>query len=90
MIRLMEATQPECHVQMTLQRIENMFREHATLSDYADQLHVSIADSSVLLEGSLPTADLRSELVPSIRQAGVLWRIDNQVTIGSNRISSPR
>ncbi|MFG0264921.1 MAG: hypothetical protein ACF8AM_07165 [Rhodopirellula sp. JB055] len=81
MSQLLEATQSECQVQRTLQRIEGMFQEHESLGRYASQLKISVHESTILLDGTLPSAKLRQQLVPAIRQAGVLWRIDNHVAV---------
>ncbi|WDQ17740.1 hypothetical protein [Rhodopirellula sp. P2] len=81
MSQLLEATQSECQVQRTLQRIEGMFQEHESLGRYASKLKVTVHESKIVLGGTLPSSDLRQQLVPTIRQAGVLWRIDNNVAV---------
>ncbi|WP_236696786.1 hypothetical protein [Rhodopirellula islandica] len=81
MSQLLEATQSECQVQRTLQRIEGMFQEHESLGRHASKLKITVQESKVVLGGTLPSLELRRQLVPSIRQAGVLWRIDNNVAV---------
>ncbi|EMI28840.1 hypothetical protein [Rhodopirellula europaea] len=78
MSQLLEATQAECQV---LQRIESVLAEHEALSPYASDVDVSVYESTIVLEGTLPTAELQKQLIPSIRQAGVLWRIKNNVAV---------
>ncbi|MCR9207312.1 MAG: hypothetical protein NXI28_03715 [bacterium] len=81
MSQLLEATQAECQVSRTLQRIESVLAEHEALSPYASDVDVSVYESTIVLEGTLPTAELQKQLIPSIRQAGVLWRIKNNVVV---------
>ncbi|WP_430453286.1 hypothetical protein [Rhodopirellula europaea] len=81
MSQLLEATQAECQVSRTLQRIESVLAEHEALSPYASDVDVSVYESTIVLEGTLPTAELQKQLIPSIRQAGVLWRIKNNVAV---------
>ncbi|HBE63492.1 MAG TPA: hypothetical protein DDX19_12290 [Rhodopirellula baltica] len=81
MSQLLEATQSECQVSRMLQRIESVLLEHEALSPYASDVDVSVYESTIVLEGTLPTAELQQQLVPSIRQAGVLWRIKNNVAV---------
>jgi hypothetical protein len=50
---------------------------------HADSLQISIENSSVVLRGELPLAELKAFLVPAIRQAGVLNRVDDCVKIAS-------
>ena len=45
------------------------------------ELQVSINDAAVLLQGHLPSEELKASLEPAVRQAGVLDKIENQVHV---------
>ncbi|MEO9591405.1 hypothetical protein [Rhodopirellula bahusiensis] len=81
MSQLLEATQSECQVSRTLQRIESMLSEHEALGSHAGGLEISVHESTIVLDGELPNAELRKQLVPLIRQAGVLWQVENNVAV---------
>lgn len=53
------------------------------LQQYATTLQVSIENASVVLRGELPSPDLKAQLVPAVRQAGVLYRVTDCVRIAS-------
>ncbi len=63
--------------------IRFVFQVHPLLQQYATELQVSIENSSVVLRGQLPSPDLKAQLVPSVRQAGVLYRVTDCVRIAS-------
>jgi hypothetical protein len=53
------------------------------LQAHADSLEISIENASVVLRGQLPRAELKAFLIPAVRQAGVLNRVDDYVRIAS-------
>ncbi|MFG0262489.1 MAG: hypothetical protein ACF788_08880 [Novipirellula sp. JB048] len=65
----------------TLERIDSMLRLHRQLGRYLDTLDISIENGSIVLRGELPSEQLRSELVPMIRRAGILCQISNEVQV---------
>ncbi|EMI55361.1 MULTISPECIES: hypothetical protein [Rhodopirellula] len=68
----------------SLKRIQSMIRVHERLGAYATRLQVSVENTAIILRGTLPNQELRSELVPTIRQAGVLWQIKNRVDVAAS------
>ncbi|MEP1647887.1 MAG: hypothetical protein ABJK10_27225, partial [Rhodopirellula bahusiensis] len=48
---------------------------------HAGGLEISVHESTIVLDGELPNAELRKQLVPLIRQAGVLWQVENNVAV---------
>ena len=66
-----------------LTSIQAVLRVHEHLWRYADLLQVTIENTVVVLRGSLPNADLKHQLVPAIRRAGVLSQISNEVHVRS-------
>ena len=63
--------------------IRFVFHVNPLLQQYATALQISIENSAVVLRGELPSPDLKAQLVPSIRQAGVLYRVTDCVRIAS-------
>ena len=63
--------------------IRFVFQVNPLLQQYATTLQVSIENSVVVLRGELPSPDLKEQLVPSVRQAGVLYRVTDCVRIAS-------
>lgn len=68
-------------IEQTIRRIHSMLSGHHRLGAYAAKLQVTIENATVILRGELPSDELRNQLLPTIRQAGVLWRVKNQVDI---------
>ena len=66
----------------TLERIQSMLSLHRQLGRYLASLEISIENRSIVLRGELPSDELRGELVPTIRQAGILCHVSNQVQVG--------
>ena len=64
-----------------LEKIRSMFLVHEQFCDYATALQVSVENTAIILQGHLPNAALKQQLVPAIRRAGVLWRISNCVEV---------
>ena len=65
----------------TIRRIESMLGVHAELKDFIDHIKVSVDRSVIILDGILPTETLKKALLPAVRQAGVLGRVDNKVVV---------
>ncbi|MCM2370894.1 BON domain-containing protein [Aporhodopirellula aestuarii] len=68
----------------TLKRIQSMLRVHERLGAYAARLQIKVENTAVILSGTLPNQELRSELVPTIRRAGVLWQVKNRVDVAAS------
>ncbi|MDF1842531.1 MAG: hypothetical protein P1U77_13920 [Rubripirellula sp.] len=75
-------TQPcECRDQRLIQRIRSALDRHRDLGPYAATLLVTIENAAIILQGHLPSDQLRSALEPAVRQAGVLDKINNEVRV---------
>ncbi|MEM9364557.1 MAG: BON domain-containing protein [Planctomycetota bacterium] len=48
-----------------------------------DQVEVQVTNACVVLQGVVPDAEAKSNLIDCVRQAGVLWRVDNQIQIAA-------
>ena len=68
-------------IERTLRQIRSMLKNHRRLGTYATRLQISIENATIILRGELPNDELRRELVPTIRSAGVLWQVQNQVDV---------
>jgi osmotically-inducible protein OsmY len=64
-----------------INRIVMMVRAHRRLGSYESAIQISIENAVVLLHGELPTQELKNQLNSTIRQAGVLLRIDNAIEV---------
>lgn len=64
-----------------IDRVRMMINVHEHLRSYTAAVQVSVENAAVVLRGKLPTQELRQQLIPTIRQGGVLLRIDNCVQI---------
>ncbi len=76
-------TTQECDTRdkRTIENIESMLRVHKQLGEHADSLEVSIEDAAIVVRGELPSDRLKSELIPAVRQAGVLDKVCNCVQV---------
>ena len=61
--------------------IQAVLHVHAQLRQYAAAVQVSIENTAIVLRGHLPTAALKQALIPAIRQAGVLYKVSNEVQV---------
>ena len=61
--------------------IESVFRVHRQLCHYAETIQVSVENAVVILSGELPSADLKQELIPAVRRAGVLSQVCDNVEV---------
>jgi hypothetical protein len=75
--------QTSLRVSQTLARVQALLSVHEQLGRYASTLQVSVEDTAIVLRGELPSETLRGELVPTIRQAGCLWRVNNEVHVAA-------
>ena len=53
------------------------------LQQCAPDLQVSIENSTVVLRGEVPSPEVKAQLIPAIRQAGVLDQISDYVRVAS-------
>lgn len=67
----------------TISNIESVLRAHDQLQQYATALQISMENAVIVLRGELPSASLKAELVPVVRQAGVLCKINDCVEISN-------
>jgi hypothetical protein len=44
-------------------------------------LQITIEDAAVVIRGHVPSADLKSQLIPAVRRAGVLGRVFDCVQV---------
>ena len=68
-----------------VENIRTMLQTSPTLRQHATLLEVSIENSAIVIRGNLPSAAMKAELVPAIRQAGVLSQINNCVLVAAGR-----
>ncbi len=65
----------------TIECVLTMFRAHKRLGQYVSSLQITIDHAGIVLRGHLPSGDLKADLVPTIRQAGFLGRIIDEVVV---------
>ena len=66
-----------------INNIQAMFGVHEQLQQYAAALQVSIENATIVLRGEVPSVDLKAELVPAVRRAGVLSQVSNCVQVAN-------
>ena len=71
----------DSHELRILERIRSIFYVHEQLQQYAAVVQVSIENTVIVLRGELPSADLKQALIPAVRQAGVLGKVQNAVHV---------
>ena len=64
-----------------IDRIESVLG--VRLGPYGNAIQVSIENTVIVLRGELPNADLKQQLVPAVRQAGVLCQVSDCVQVSS-------
>ena len=79
----MTTKEHECQNRRILENIQAMFQVHEQLRQYAAALQVSIENATIVLRGEVPSPDLKAELVPAVRRAGVLSRVCNFVHVAN-------
>ena len=63
----------------TIDRIQSILG--VRLGQSAAAVQVSIENTVIVLRGELPSSDLKRQLVPAIRQAGVLGQVSDLVHV---------
>ena len=66
-----------------VEKIRAVLHANPILCQHASLIEVSIEHSAILIRGSLPTDEMKAELVPSIRRAGVLSQVNNCVLVAA-------
>ncbi len=76
-------TTQECSARdsRTIANIESVIRVHHQLRQYAAALQVTIENAVIVVRGELPSNQLKSRLIPAVRQAGVLARVEDFVEV---------
>jgi hypothetical protein len=64
-----------------IDNIQSVLSVHERLRQYAAALQVSIENATIVLRGELPTIDLKAELIPAVRRAGVLSQVCDCVKV---------
>ncbi len=64
-----------------IERIRSVFLGNEQINRYCESVQVSVENTAIILNGNLPTADLKQQLIPAIRQAGILWQVCNLVRV---------
>lgn len=70
-----------CRNRQTIDRIQNALRVDTVLSRHADRLQVSKSDDAVVVTGSVPDQRTVAAIIPMIRRAGVVDRVENRVDV---------
>jgi hypothetical protein len=66
-----------------IDRIESVFRVHEQLCAHAASLQVTIENARIVVRGELPSVDLKAELIPAVRRAGVLRQVWDCVDVAN-------
>ena len=61
--------------------IESVFRVNELLAQYTAALQITIENATIVLRGELPSLAHKTQLIPAIRQAGVLNRVSDRVRV---------
>ena len=64
-----------------IERIRSIFVGNQQINHFVEDIVVSVDKNSIVINGNLPSAELKQQLVPAIRQAGILWQVCNQVQV---------
>ena len=65
----------------TIDRILAVLSVHDSLADHVSSLQFTIENSIVIVRGELPTEGLRNQVVPAVRRAGVLARVNDCIQV---------
>ncbi len=60
-----------------------MFQTHHELRKHTESLQISVENTAVVLRGELPSRWLKEQLIPVIRQAGVLCQVCDRVRVAA-------
>ena len=66
-----------------IDNIRTVLGVHRQLRQYAAAVQVTIENATIVLRGELPSPALKAELVPAVRQAGVLSQVCNCVRVAN-------
>ncbi len=80
----MTTKEHDCQNRRMINNIQAMFGVHEQLRQYAAALQVTIENATIVLRGTVPSADLKAELVPAVRRAGVLSQVSNCVDVANS------
>ena len=64
-----------------IDRVRLTVRAHRNLGVFESAIRIAVENTVVVLRGKLPTQDLKNQLNLTVRQAGILLRIDNQIEV---------
>ena len=76
----MTAREFQCRQQQLLRRLQTTIQTHETLAQ-CDDIRFEFVGDGITVDGSVPTENHRGEVIPMVRQAGVLCRVENRVRI---------
>lgn len=79
----MTTKEHECQNNRVINNIQAIFNVHGQLRQYAAALQISIENATIVLRGEVPSVDVKAELVPAVRRAGVLSRVANCVNVAN-------
>jgi hypothetical protein len=65
----------------TIYNIKSIFRVNQLLRQCIGGVQITIENSTIVLRGKLPSSTHKAQLLPAIRQAGVLARVANEVHV---------
>ncbi len=63
--------------------IQSVLRVHDQLREHAAEMEVSIENSMIVVRGKLPSSLLKDQVIPAVRQAGVLRQVCDFVRVAS-------
>ena len=66
-----------------VEKIRTVLHANSTLGQHASFIEVSIEHSAIVIRGSLPTDEMKAELLPANRRAGVLSQVNNCVLVAA-------
>lgn len=64
-----------------IRNVHAMLAVHSQLRAFVEAIQVTIEHRAVVLRGRLPSKQLKDQLIPAVRQSGVLWKVNNQVDV---------
>lgn len=79
----MTALEAKPREKQAIRNIQSVLAGHPRLRHHLTTLQVTIENIGIVLRGELPSRDLRAELVPAVRSAGVLRQIRNLVRVAN-------
>ena len=64
-----------------VERIRSILIGNQQINRYAESVQVSVEKTAIVLSGHLPSPDLKQQLIPAIRRAGILRQVCNLVRV---------